>query len=99
MSKYGVTLSPGRVAEQTASRVKQLRKQAGYSQLELAERSEVSLGSLKRFEQTGKVSLDNLLRLLQVLGRLEELNGILLPTPDLEHTTRRAKEMGDAERI
>ena len=90
-------MSPGQVAAQMASRIKRLRKQAGYSQLELAERSEVSLGSLKRFEQTGKVSLDNLLRLLQVLGRLEELNGILLPTPDLEHIVQRAKAMGDAE--
>jgi transcriptional regulator with XRE-family HTH domain len=37
----------------------------------LAERSGVSLGSLKRFEQNGQISFENLLKLAQILGQLE----------------------------
>jgi transcriptional regulator with XRE-family HTH domain len=55
------------------------------SQEEMAERSGVSLGSLKRFENTGKISLDSLLKLMHLLGRLKEFNNILLPMENLDH--------------
>jgi transcriptional regulator with XRE-family HTH domain len=40
------------------SRLKKVRRQLKLSQADLAERSGVSLGSLKRFENSGKISLD-----------------------------------------
>ena len=43
----------------------------------MAERSGVSLGSLKRFENTGNISLESLLKLMHFLGRLNEINSIL----------------------
>ncbi len=43
----------------------------------MAERSGVSLGSLKRFENTGKISLESLLKLMHLLGRLNEIDSIL----------------------
>jgi transcriptional regulator with XRE-family HTH domain len=43
-----------------AKRHKVLRKQAGFSQSELAKRSGVSLGSLKRFKTTGQISFCSL---------------------------------------
>jgi transcriptional regulator with XRE-family HTH domain len=42
----------------------------------LAERSGVSLASLRRFERTGKVSLDNLLKIAFTLHRLDDFDAI-----------------------
>ena len=57
-------------------RMAQLRKRRKISQKELAVRSGVSLGSLKRFEQSGEISLQSLTKLaiaLEVEGELEDL--------------------------
>ena len=43
-----------------AGRIVRYRKKAGLTQLELADRSGVSYGSIKRFERTGKISLEGL---------------------------------------
>ena len=40
----------------------------------LAKRSGVSLGSLKRFEQTGEISLKSLLKLALVVERLDDFD-------------------------
>ena len=59
-----------------AKRMSQLRKRRKISQKELAVRSGVSLGSLKRFEQSGEISLQSLTKLaiaLEVEGELEDL--------------------------
>ena len=59
-----------------AERMVQLRKRKKLSQKSLALRSGVSLGSLKRFEQTGEISLQSLTKIaiaLDVEGELEEL--------------------------
>ncbi|MCP3932887.1 MAG: helix-turn-helix domain-containing protein [Bacteroidetes bacterium] len=53
------------------------------SQALVAEESGVSLGSIKRFEQAGKISLESLLKLAQRLGRLSEFEPILVPKEDL----------------
>jgi hypothetical protein len=45
----------------------------------LAQRSGVSEGSLKRFEQTGKISMSGFLKLVFILGRLDEVSEILKP--------------------
>lgn len=42
------------------------------SQQSLSEQSGVSLGVLKKFERTGKISLESLLKLAFVLGSLSE---------------------------
>ena len=59
-----------------AERMAQLRKRKKLSQKNLALRSGVSLGSLKRFEQMGEISLQSLTKIaiaLEVEGELEEL--------------------------
>ena len=68
--------SPSDIQEQLRHKFKTRRKQLGYTQIELAERSGVSLGSLKRFETIGQISLESLLKLafvLECLGGLEEV--------------------------
>jgi transcriptional regulator with XRE-family HTH domain len=54
-----------------------LRKQAGLTQTELAKRSGVSLGSIKRFELTGQISLESLLKSVHVLNRISDFELIL----------------------
>ncbi|MEO0629001.1 MAG: helix-turn-helix transcriptional regulator, partial [Bacteroidota bacterium] len=61
---------------------------AGYTQADLARRSGVSLGSLKRFEQSGQISLDNLLKLARILGKLEEFDRVLSIPEDMEAIER-----------
>ena len=48
----------------------------GYTQTECATRSGVSLGSLKRFERTGQISLESLLKLAFVLECLGDFDGV-----------------------
>ena len=57
-----------------AVRFKVYRKKAGYSQLEMADRSGVTYASLKRFERTGKISLESLWLLSIALGCDDQLD-------------------------
>ena len=51
-----------------AARVRARRKEGGLPQTELAAKSGVSLGSLKRFENKGEISLASLVKLAIALG-------------------------------
>lgn len=83
MAKYGIDKKPFDFLEELALRHRILRKQAGYSQNELALRSGVSLGSIKRFELTGQISLESLLKSVQVLNRLNDFDLILKPVESI----------------
>ncbi len=85
MNKYSVDKLPRDVRIEIADKHKKLRKQRGLSQIDLAERSGVSLGSLKRFETKGQVSLESLLKLVFILGRLSDFESVLKPDENLEH--------------
>ena len=74
---YSLEPTPTEVRKELANRFRILRKKSKISQKQMAERSGVSLGSLKRFENTGKISLESLLKLMHFLGRLNEINSIL----------------------
>lgn len=74
------TLStPSEKAGLLAEKLKALRLSKKWKRATLAERSGVTEASLRRFEQTGKASLDNLLKLMQALGRLDEIDALLNP--------------------
>ena len=60
-----------------AKRMAGIRKRRKISQKELAKRS----GSLKRFEQTGDVSLISLTKLAMALGLENELDGLFADVP------------------
>jgi transcriptional regulator with XRE-family HTH domain len=70
-------LSPIEIQKLLGRRLKALRLQSGFKRTTLAERSGVSARSLQRFEDTGEVSLKNLLRLVNALGRLPEFAELL----------------------
>lgn len=55
-----------------ASAAKSKRLELNFSQSTLAERSGVSLGSIKVFESSGKISLQSLLKIALVLDCMDE---------------------------
>ena len=59
-----------------AAREKALRKRRGLTQAQLAQKAGVSLGSLRRFEQTGQTSLESLVALCFALGCKKDLDGL-----------------------
>ena len=86
--KYGLNKKPADWMLEMAKRHKMLRKQAGFTQSELARRSGVSLGSLKRFETSGQISMQSLFLLIDVLGRLEDFDTILKPIENMKEIER-----------
>jgi len=67
------------VTRELAQRSRDLRKANKLSQQELADRSGVSLGSLKRFESTGKISLESLVKIMAAMARSNELDDLMRP--------------------
>lgn len=78
MNKYNIQKQPNSAMLEVAERHKKIRKSQKLSQMELAERSGVSLGSLKRFETTGHISFESLLKLAHFFNRLEEFDGVFV---------------------
>ncbi len=64
----------------------------------LAKRSGVTEASLKRFEQTGKVSLENLLKIMHALGRIHEINLLLEPPEARSLNDLRTREQKPPQR-
>ena len=72
---------PEDIERQLADRVRAERLRLGWKQSTLAERSGVSLPTIRRYERTGRTSLENLLKLCHALGRLTEFADLLKPPP------------------
>ena len=81
---YSLEPTPIEVSLELAARLKKIRKKLKLSQADLAERSGVSLGSLKRFENSGKISLESLLKLAHLLGKLKDFENLLQVDSDLK---------------
>ena len=90
--KYSL-YTPEEISQILAARLKELRLVKRWKRGTLAERSGVSESSLKRFEQTGKVSMENFLKLVMTLGRLDEIETLLRPAK-----ARSIKELEEQEK-
>ena len=73
---------PSELLEEIALKAKKKRKRRKLSQEDLAEKSGVSFGSIKRFETTGKISLESLLKVALVLNSLEDFDQLFSPDPE-----------------
>lgn len=67
--------------QKLADRVRNIRKRRSISQQKLAEMSNVSYGSIKRFETTGQISLISLTKIAMALGIADELRNIFSQVP------------------
>lgn len=61
--KISIFKTPEQVNRDIAERLKLRRKEQSISQVELSRLSNVSLGSIKRFERTGEISLAFLVKI------------------------------------
>ncbi len=60
--------SPNDIAKEFAEKIKRQRKLLKISQVQLASKSGVSLGSIKRFESKYEISLNSLIKILIALN-------------------------------
>ena len=87
--------SPSEISKALANRVKQTRIRRSITQEELAERSGVSFGSVKRFEQTGEISLKHLIMISKVLRCSEQFDELFsLSNYESMEELLKAKEKG-----
>jgi HTH-type transcriptional regulator / antitoxin HipB len=85
-------LSPAETGKALGDRAKALRLLKGWTRNTLAERAGVSGASLKRFETTGKASVELVLKVAHALARLEEFSKPFQPpaAQSIEELERRA---------
>ena len=69
------------ISQELAQRCKALRLQQNLSQEEIADRSGITLSTYRRFEREGCISLERLVSVIHSLGRISDLERILLPSP------------------
>jgi transcriptional regulator with XRE-family HTH domain len=62
-----------------AQRAKSMRLAQNLTQAGLEQRSGVSLGSIKLFERTGKISFESLVKIAIALGASEGFDGLFQP--------------------
>ena len=74
MGRYSIEKNHSDVLIELSRKAKTLRKSLKLTQQALSERSGVSYGSIKRFESTGQISLESLLRIAHVFDRLEDFD-------------------------
>lgn len=70
---------PSEVALRLGGKVQKIRKDLKLSRRALSVKSGVSEATIKRFENTGSITLIGLLKLLEALERLNEFDEIIEP--------------------
>lgn len=68
--------TPEEINQAVALRLRAIRKRQGLSQQKLSQKSNVSYGSIKRFEESGQISLLSLTKLCVALGCEGELKNL-----------------------
>lgn len=71
--------TPQEMQKKIAQKVRAKRLAFDLSQQTLSEKSGVSYGVLKKFERTGKISLESLLKLALALGSMDDFNALFAP--------------------
>ena len=68
MNNFYFLKSPNDISMDIAKKISARRKERHITQAQLSERSDVSYGSVKRFERTGEISLSSLIKIAFALG-------------------------------
>ena len=68
--------TPNDIAKELVEKIKQHRKKLKISQTQLAAKSGVSLGSIKRFESKYEISLNSFIKLLIALNLEHDLENL-----------------------
>ena len=83
MNIHPALQTPHDVQMALAKRARERRLLLNITQAELAERSGVSLASVRRFETSGEISLRSFLALALVLEELKEVAELFQPPPPM----------------
>ena len=75
--------TPAETARLLSSRIRDIRKRKKVSQIKLSEKSGVSLGSVKRFEQSGEISLLSLIKIAIALDISDQLETLFEDIPPM----------------
>lgn len=75
--------TPQEARQELAIRAKKNRLHQNLSQEGLARRAGVSAGTIKRFEKTGHISLDSLLKIALVLNVLKDFDALFKHDPTI----------------
>ncbi|WP_299447442.1 helix-turn-helix domain-containing protein [uncultured Phascolarctobacterium sp.] len=73
--------TPQEINIEIANRIRAIRRRRKISQERLSEQSGVSLGSVKRFERSGDISLLSLSKIAIALGIEKELQNLFVSVP------------------
>ena len=68
--------TPNDIAKELVEKIKQHRKKLKISQAQLATKSGVSLGSIKRFESKYEISLNSFIKILIALNLEQDLENL-----------------------
>ena len=68
--------TPNDIAKELVEKIKQQRKKLKISQIQLATKSGVSLGSIKRFESKYEISLNSFIKILITLNLVQDLENL-----------------------
>ncbi len=68
--------TPNEIAKELVEKIKQHRKKLKISQAQLAVKSGVSLGSIKRFESKYEISLNSFIKILIALNLEQDLENL-----------------------
>lgn len=66
-------MTPTKAKRSLADNMRERRLSVNLTQTGLSERSGVALSTLRKFEQSGAISVDNLFKLMLVLGGLDDV--------------------------
>jgi len=85
--------TPVEVSKQLGQKTKTMRLDKRWTRTTLSNRSGVPSPTLRRFEDTGKISLESFLKLMNALGRLDEMDFLLKPPSiqSFDELTRKMK--------
>ena len=86
-------MMPIEIQKEIARKEKERRREKGITQEEMARRADLTLSSLRRFEQTGEISFAALIRIGSVLDDEKAFLGLFAP-----QEFRTMKELLDAKR-
>ncbi len=91
--------SPEEILLDLSYKFKKLRLTKKWKRSTLSKRSGVPESTLRRFEQTGKVSMETFLKLIHTMGRLDEMEALLNPPSalsinDLEKNEKQIPKRG-----
>ena len=78
IKKLQAMTSPAESIKAVGVREKARRRAMGITQQQLSERSGVSLGTIRRFEQTGQIALESLLRISRALECESEIDALFV---------------------